>query len=272
MGKIATKILADGNGWSAGDFICTFGPEDRPFEERHSWISIAVVVEGSFQYRSAYGSELMTAGSLLLGALGHCYECAHEHGAGDRCLSFHYTPEFFDRAGVEPDFRIHRIPPMRDLAPWIVGARLGISSPERTNFEEMAHGLAGAVLDAVGKGFHSSVAPTAADERRISAAVRFIEANLAEQLSLNTLASQARMSEFHFLRVFKQVMNITPHQYVLCSRLRRAAVRLKTSKAPVLDVAMDFGFRDLSNFNHAFRAEFGLNPSRFRNRNSGTRD
>jgi AraC family transcriptional regulator len=72
------------------------------------------------------------------------------------------------------------------------------------------------------------------------------------------------MSAFHFLRVFKQITSVTPHQYVLRARLRQAAIRLKSTREPVLSIALDCGFRDLSNFNHAFRAEFGANPTRFR--------
>ena len=94
--------------------------------------------------------------------------------------------------------------------------------------------------------------------------LRFIEGNLSEPLPLERLASIAKMSEFHFLRTFKQVARVTPHQYILRSRLRRAAVRLKISSDKVLEIALDTGFGDLSNFNHAFRAEFGVSPTRFR--------
>ena len=65
MGKIATNILARGDDWSLSDVVCTSGPQDRPFEEQHNSVLIAVVIEGSFQYRSAHGSEVMAAGSLL---------------------------------------------------------------------------------------------------------------------------------------------------------------------------------------------------------------
>ncbi len=244
--------------------MCTAGPQDRPFEEQHGSISIAVVVEGSFQYRSPYGSAVMSPGSLLLGNFGQCFECAHEHGTGDRCLAFYYTPEFFERAHLEGRFPVPCIPSTRALTPWVVQARLGILMPARVVFEALAYGLAGAVLQVLGKSRESSRTPAPADERRISATLRFIEANLGEPLSLQRLASDANMSEFHFLRVFRQVTGATPHQYILRSRLREAALRLRTRSDEVFEIALDTGFRDLSNFNHAFRAEFGVNPARFR--------
>lgn len=247
--------------------VCTYGPRDQPFEEQHGWISIAVVVEGSFVYRSASGSEVMSPGSLLLGNLGQCFECGHDHGTGDRCLAFYYAPEFFERASLEHTFSAHRIPAIADVAPWIVQARRAIDCPDGAALEELAHGLPLAVVGTLGRSRQLVNSPSAADERRISAVLRFIEGNLAEPLPIELLASTAKMSEFHFLRIFKLVTQVTPHQYILRARLRKAAVRLKTgSEEKVLEIALDAGFGDLSNFNHAFRAEFGVSPTRFRSK------
>ncbi len=54
------------------------------------------------------------------------------------------------------------------------------------------------------------------------------------------------MSPYHFLRTFRQVAGMTPHQFVLRTRLHRAAVRLRTSDEPISAIAFDAGFGDLS--------------------------
>jgi AraC family transcriptional regulator len=270
LGKIATKIVASGNGWSVSDAVCTSGPQDRPYEEQHGSFMIAAVVEGTFGYRTGRDSEVLSPGALMLGNFGRYFECGHEHGTGDRCVSFHYTPEFFERSGARGAFPVHRVPPLAELTPWLVEARLGIQAPEKVAFEELAHGIVGAVLGVLGASREVSRAPTAADERRISAALRFIEANLDEPLSLAHLAATAKMSEFHFLRVFKQVTHVTPHQYILRARLREAALQLKANGDGVLEIALAAGFRDLSNFNHAFRAEFGVSPRNYRVQAAGS--
>ncbi len=264
MGKIATKTLASGNGWTVCDAVCTSGPQDRPYEEQHGSFMIAAVVEGTFRYREGRDSEVLSPGALLLGNCGRYFECGHEHGTGDRCVSFHYTPEFFDRSGTMCAFPVHRVPPLATLTPLLVETRLAVRAPEKVAIEELAHGLVGAVLGVLGTNGEVTRAATAADERRISATLRFIEANLAEPLALAQLASAAKMSEFHFLRVFKQVTHVTPHQYILRARLREAALRLKASGDDVLEIALAAGFLDLSNFNHAFRAEFGVSPRMYR--------
>jgi AraC-like DNA-binding protein len=74
----------------------------------------------------------------------------------------------------------------------------------------------------------------------------------------------ARLSPYHFLRSFKAVTGVTPHQWLLRARLRAAAEKLAATKTPVTEIALDVGFEDLSNFTRTFRAEFGASPREFR--------
>ena len=78
------------------------------------------------------------------------------------------------------------------------------------------------------------------------------------------MAREARLSRYHFLRVFQRITGLTPHRYLLRARLRRVATRLLVEGTAVLDIALDSGFGDISNFNHAFRAEFGVSPRIYR--------
>lgn len=263
MGKIAAKILANGDGWNVTDLVCTAGPRDRPFEEQHQAWSISIVLQGSFRYRSSAGSAIMFEGALLLGQGGQYFECSHEHGTGDHCLSFHYTPKFIEECGAAP-FRIPRIPPMPQLSSLTAMAALAAVSPSPANFDEMAKELICTVGEIINPRRSRSCAPTAADERRVSAALRFIEAHPTESLPLCLLASTAKVSEFHFLRMFRSVTGVTPHQYILRLRLRQAAIGLASRPDNVVDIATAVGFSDLSNFNLLFRTEFGVSPVAFR--------
>ena len=277
-GRTTTRWLARGEGWRVGDVICTSGPDDRPFEERHASVAIALVTAGTFQYRSAGSRELMTPGSLMLANAGQSFECGHEHGLGDRCLSFHYDPDYFEslaadaaggsRArparGVLPSFRPLRLPPLRPLSALAARACAGLTGSGNVSWEELTVQLAARTVQIAG-GFTSGTgAVSPAATARVTRAVRRIERDPCDGLSLSELAREARLSPYHFLRTFQRLTGVTPHQYVLRTRLREAAVRLAAEPGRVADVAFDSGFGDVSNFNHAFRAEFGVSPRGYR--------
>jgi AraC family transcriptional regulator len=268
-GCARSSIVARGDGWSVADVICTSGPQDRSFEEQHTHYSIAVVVAGSFQYRSTSGHALMTPGSLLLGNRGHCYECGHDHADGDRCVSFWYEPDYFEslaaaagHKGGRLEFAVPRIPPHRRLAPMVAAAAAGVTASIDLSWEEMAVRLAVSAIRLT-RGVATGDRASVNAEARVTRAIRMIDRHPTAALTLTGMAREAGVSPYHFLRCFERVTGVTPHQYVLRTRLRDAALRLATGPGKVVDVAFDCGFGDISNFNRAFRAEFGVSPSRY---------
>jgi AraC family transcriptional regulator len=267
----SVRDLFSGDGWRVSDITCRAGPHDRPFEEQHGDICIAVVTEGTFRYRASQGSAMLAPGAILLGNPGTCFECGHDHGVGDRCVSFHYTPQFMEGvlAAVPGARRLafnkaHLAPSLR-LASLVAGAEAARDGGNAAEFEEIALGLAGAAVETL-TGNHKPKAASDAEERRIAKAVRRIEATAEEPLSLGDLAEGAGLSPYHFLRGFRRVAGMTPYQFVLRTRLNRAAVRLRTSSDTVSAIAFDAGFNDLSTFNRRFRRVMGQTPSAYRTR------
>jgi AraC family transcriptional regulator len=266
--KPKARILAAGDGWTVSDVVCYSGPQDTPFEEEHSVTSIAIVIAGSFQYRTSVGRGLMTPGSLLLGNAGDNYICGHEHGTGDRCVSFSYSPELrqrlMDDIGLSRNrFRTPRIPPLRSLSP-LVARTVGLLAGAETAVYE---GLAVAVFAqalAADSGIELPREAEPAALARVTRAVRTIDRNPEAPHDLKSIAQAARLSPYHFLRTFEALTGVTPHQYLLRARLRRASLRLRTEKSRIIDIALGCGFGDVSNFNRAFRAEFGVSPRAYR--------
>jgi len=269
---IRPRELASGEGWWVHDMVCDSGPHDRPFEEQHSSVCIALVTGGSFQYRTQQGSAVMAPGSLMLGNVGACFSCGHEHRAGDRCLSFRYSPDYFERivASVprarRMEFALPRLPPVQRLLPVLSEAQSICDAA--VELEEVALRVAGDVCAVLADGSNACPAFTSRDERRVTAAVRGIEARSSERLSLHELAREAAMSPYHFLRVFERVVGVTPGQYKLRTRLGHAAVLLRRSSLGVARVAAESGFGDLSTFNRQFRRALGVSPSVYRARES----
>jgi AraC family transcriptional regulator len=275
-GHTTARRLAEGDGWTVADVVCTSGPQDRPFEEQHTNVSIAMVLAGSFQYRRAPGCELMTPGSLLLGSTGQCFECRHEHGYGDRCLAFSYTPDYFERLAFDAqtrsehsDFRVLRLPPLRALSPLVARASAALAEPDAVPWEELSLEVAARTVQLASGVSHPVSDAPPSTVARVTRAVRMIERNPHAKLTLASLARQAGLSPYHFLRTFQQLTGLTPHQYILRARLREAAMRLVAEPEKVLDIALDCGFGDVSNFNRAFRSEFGVSPRAFRRKANG---
>ena len=269
------RTLASGEGWSVSHVVCTLGPRDRPFEEKHSNISVAIVESGTFHYRSAAGRELMTPGSLLLGNAGRAFECGHEHGIGDRCIAFSYTPEFFDGlladAGVRdtgPEFKRPRLPPLRVFSPIVAQAYSGLACEEDISWEELSVELAVRAVRAANDVALLTEVPQPGAVARVAETVRMMEEDPDSPHTIKDLAREARLSPYYFLRTFRSVTGITPHQYVRRTRLCRAGARLQIERTKIVDIALDCGFQDISNFNRAFRAEFGVSPRAYRFRKS----
>ena len=95
-----------------------------------------------------------------------------------------------------------------------------------------------------------------------------LDRHFAEPFDLDHLADLAGMSRYHFLRTFKSVTGITPHQWLLRARVREAAHRLVTTPASVTEIALEVGFEDLSNFTRRFHDELGKSPRRYRARSA----
>ncbi len=270
-GSADGQPIAHGSGWSVRDVLCTSGPHDPVFEERHSMVSIAIVVAGSFQYRSTAGCELMTPGSVLLGNAGQSFECTHEHGEGDRCIAFTYNPAFFERIasdsgfrGPNADFRPLRLPPLTATSSIVAQACAGLLGSANTSWEELCIELAARATQlAAGITPSASIAPPAATAR-VTRAVRVIDSRPSADHRLDELANVAGLSPYHFLRTFEGLTGVTPHQYVVRTRMRHAAARLTTERDKIIDIALDSGFGDISNFNRTFRSEFGVSPRAYR--------
>ena len=265
-----SRCLASGQGWSLTELVCHAGPGDRAFEECHEGVSIAAVIAGSFTYASDRGRALLHPGALLLGNHGACYCCGHEHSAGDHCLSVQFSPEAFAEIAATAAgwskfrFSAAMLPARREMLPHTALLEARCSAGDVLHMEERLIGFAAAVLRTLSGVSAEAARISAQDERRIGRALRHLEQHSDETVDLDGLAGVAAMSKFHFLRVFRRSAGMTPYQYLLGLRLRRAAMRLLNSQDNVAKIAFESGFGDLSTFTTTFRHCFGMSPTAFR--------
>jgi AraC-like DNA-binding protein len=257
---------------SVFDFRCTAGPADKPFVEQHTGHSISFVRSGSFGCRSRGRTFELVAGSVLVGHPGDEYMCTHEHVCGDECLSFFLGPELVDaigdRAGI---WQIGAAPPLPELMVLGELAQAAACGRSDIGLDEVGALFAGRFVEVVSGRPQKLAAAATRDRRRAVETALWIEAHSPQNIDLEQAAAQAGISPFHFLRLFSSVLGVTPHQYLVRSRLRHAARLLADDDIPVTAVAYDVGFADLSNFVRTFHRAAGVSPRRFRDASRGDR-
>ena len=91
----------------------------------------------------------------------------------------------------------------------------------------------------------------------------YIEAHLAEEITLAALADICSFSPWYAHRLFREHTGFTPAEYIRRMRLAKSALRLKAEHAKVIDVAFELGFASVDGYTRAFRKEFGINPGEY---------
>jgi AraC family transcriptional regulator len=104
-------------------------------------------------------------------------------------------------------------------------------------------------------------------QSRINRVVDYIDANLADDLSLTVLADVAAFSRYHFHRIFHALVGETVNQFIGRIRLEKAAAFLLNNKhTTVTEIALECGFSGSATFARAFRERYGMSASAWRER------
>jgi AraC-like DNA-binding protein len=230
------------------------------------------VRKGSFGCRSRGRSFELVAGSVMVGHPGDEYVCSHDHVCGDECLSFFLSSELVQAIGDRREtWQIGYAPPLPELMVLGELAQAAADGRSDVGLDEIGQLFASRFVEIVSGRREKPVSATSRDRRRAVEAALWIDAHSHRQIDLEDAAAQADISPFHFLRLFAKVLGVTPHQYLVRSRLRHAARRLADEDRSITDIAYDVGFGDLSNFVRTFHRAAGVSPLRFRQASRGMR-
>jgi len=257
---------------SVTEFCCTAGPGDKPFAEQYPAHSISYVRKGSFGCHCRGRFHELVTGSILVGHPGDEYVCTHDHVYGDECLSFFLSPELVETIADDAAvWRIGAAPPLPELMVLGELAQAAADGSSDIGLDEVGHVFANRFVEVVSGREQKPVTAMPRDRRRAVETALWIDAHSHRAIGLEDAAEQAGISPFHFLRLFSDVLGVTPHQYLVRSRLRHAARRLADDDSAITDIAYDVGFGDLSNFVRTFHRAAGASPLRFRQASRGER-
>ena len=99
---------------------------------------------------------------------------------------------------------------------------------------------------------------------RVQRALAYIDAHLGERLTLAEIANELKLSPYHFAHVFKRLIGIAPHQYVMQQRLERAKRLLAHTNLSIAAIAVELGYASQSHFSEAFHHATGVTPLTYR--------
>ena len=98
----------------------------------------------------------------------------------------------------------------------------------------------------------------------MSEIISYINEHFQQDLSLDILASKTNLSVYHFTRSFTREIGVSPHQYIIKTRLSAAKYLLKSTETSVKDIAFSTGFNSESSFCITFKKWEHVTPSQYR--------
>ena len=125
------------------------------------------------------------------------------------------------------------------------------------------------VVPGVGMDFLLAVTPIGKGsalrmDPRVELVVKLIESQPKHGFSVDELCNQLRVSPSHLQHLFKRDVHMSIREFILRTRLNAAAVMIGTSCERIRQISFAAGFSDISNFNHAFKRQFGVCPRKYR--------
>ena len=232
-------------------------------EEVSSTHGVHFVESGWFRLGAGRKEWLLGEGSVFVTRPGAVHRYRHlPNTAPDVCLSVvfaHGFPDTYDRCPVLTETVATNSNRLQFLR-WRLGSILGIG--DKLALDCWTSDLIAALDVNQSAAAHKVYRPSQLRwyAERIETARTILESKYTESHALAPLAGKVFMSPFQFARVFRELVGIAPHQYLIRVRLDRA-LRLLRDGASVTDACYDSGFGNLSHFIHSFKRCYGCSPS-----------
>src|SRR5262249_16908573 len=157
---------------------------------------------------------------ILVGHPGDEYICTHDRNGGDECLSFELAPPLVETLGGHTGvLGTGCVPPLPQLM--VLGELAQAAPAGCCNFglAEIGLLLSTRFIEIVSGRTENPPKAGTRDRLRAVETALWIDANAHEPIDLDSAAHEAGLSSFHFLRIFMNVLGVTPHQYLVRCRL-----------------------------------------------------
>jgi len=101
--------------------------------------------------------------------------------------------------------------------------------------------------------------------KKIVGTKQFIDRSYRHEISLDVLMNEANISKYHFVRLFKSIYKITPHQYLMSKRIKYAKMELENTDESISSICDKVGFNSIGSFCNLFKKVTAQTPLEYRN-------
>lgn len=269
-------ILHQSDFYKLSDYKCHCDLCSVADPEYNESFCLSFIRKGFFGYQTFRRKDEVHVGRVLISKPEYEHIASHIDGQPDITTVFEFTIEFFkkmqeqykDAAWFLKNNDIHSLllhsNPELDYLHARICKKVEKKNAAALEIDEMVMELLERVMDIL---THSGTVPGIPDSLKqfhlgtIENAKAYIFENFGRQISLQQLAQHCLVSPFHFSRIFKAIMNVSPHQYLTEVKLNHAKVLLRTTGQSVTDIAFTCGFNSLEHFATAYRLRFKKSPS-----------
>jgi AraC family transcriptional regulator len=271
-----------GLGWRGIDAAEIVHPLDdfaTPAVDRHVLVFNIGTPMDAAERRSGRAGHLDHGRGVMILPAGRARDWHLEHRGEVRHLHVYLAPELVSDVAAEADLDIAHVEVHEGFGvqdPRLV--RAGLELLQELRAPQPAARLAAEALGtllavhllrqhssaAADRGAAALAGPPGLPATALRRATEYVEAHLADDLGLDALAAAAGFSSYHFARLFKAAMGVSPHQYVIGRRVARAQLLLKTTDWSVARIAREVGFASSSHLAHHVRRLLGSNPAQLR--------
>lgn len=251
---------------------------------------ISFIQTGFFEYRTFKRQEDVHTGRILISKPGFPHTTRHIDGQPDITTTFEFNLDFLQQikknyareAGwflqnedvhsmvVSSDAALDHLHHLflQQVQPMdAAGNLVNSATPPKLYVDELVLHMLDAIMGKLGNVAAVPPLPEALKQYHlptIEQAQDYLLQHFREDLSLQQVAQHCHTSPFHFSRIFKAVLGVSPHQYLLGVRLHQAKRLLTDTHQPVGDIAFDCGFNSLEHFATAYRKRYSVSPSAYR--------
>jgi AraC-like DNA-binding protein len=278
MMQAEVHILHKSDFYQLKDFRCTCTECSISKLEQLPFFSICFVRSGYYEQRIFNRTQEMHVGRLIVSKPEIEYVVRHIDNHPDLCTSFNFTDSFYERVKdhfkeeakwffSNPDLQSLLITAHADIEFLHQRILTQVTQQSSLELDDLVLQLVEKVMNTLGN--KPKVESLTESLKRhhlftVEKARDYLFQNFSKDISLQQLADHCCVSLFHFSRIFKSIMNASPHQYLTELRLSNAKLLLQSTQQSVTEIAFQCGFNSLEHFATLFRQRFKTSPTSIR--------